>query len=120
MTLYAILGIRPDADNETIRTAYKTLARRYHPDAGEGACTEKFREVVTAFETLSDPGRRRLYDLELGPSRLGPSRRVENPIGPMAGPTFSARGDFCIDEIFEDLARLFEDDWFGFGRRWLW
>ncbi len=37
MTFYAILGIPPDADEETIRTAYRALARQYHPDVGEGS-----------------------------------------------------------------------------------
>jgi len=110
VTLYAILGIRPDADNETIRTAYKALARRYHPDAGEGASSEKFREVVSAFETLSHPGRRRVYDCE-----LGYVRRVEIPIEPMVGRTFSAGVSPYMDEIFEDMVRWFEHDWFDFG-----
>ncbi len=62
MDFYAILGIAPDADAPAIRAAYRLLARRYHPDAGDGSSSEKFRQVVEAYETLSDPGRRASYD----------------------------------------------------------
>ncbi len=65
MNLYAILGIARDADEETIRSAYRILARRYHPDRGVGSSAEKFRQVNEAYETLIDPGSRHSYDLSL-------------------------------------------------------
>ena len=52
MDLHAILGVPPDADEETIRTAYRILARRYHPDRGAGSSAERFRQVNEAYREL--------------------------------------------------------------------
>lgn len=65
MNFYAVLGVARDADEETIRSAYRILARRYHPDRGAGSSAEKFRMVNEAYETLIDPGSRRSHDLSL-------------------------------------------------------
>ena len=70
MDYYTVLGIPADADQETIRSAYRVLARRYHPDRGLGSSSEKFRQIVEAYETLMDAARRQEYD-------LSPLRRVE-------------------------------------------
>ncbi|MCW5982160.1 MAG: J domain-containing protein [Bryobacteraceae bacterium] len=55
MTYYEILGIPMDADDRAIRTAFRMLARRFHPDAGAGSSPEKFRRLVEAYATLGDP-----------------------------------------------------------------
>ena len=61
--LYSILGIPKDADQATIRKAYKKLARKYHPDLNkESGADDRFKEVTTAYEVLSDEQRRNLYD----------------------------------------------------------
>ena len=65
MNYYIILGVPRTADTETIRSAFRALARRYHPDAGTGSSAEKFRDVVQAYETLIDPGARERYDRTL-------------------------------------------------------
>jgi curved DNA-binding protein CbpA len=65
MNFYAVLGVPRDANEETIRSAYRILARRYHPDRGAGSSAEKFRMVNEAYETLIDPGSRRSHDLSL-------------------------------------------------------
>ncbi len=63
---YAILGVPRDADAETIKKAYRKLARKYHPDVSkEAGAEEKFKEVAQAHETLKDPEKRKAYD-ELG------------------------------------------------------
>lgn len=62
MDYYIALGVAQDASQEAIRTAFRTLARQYHPDAGAGSSVEAFRYLVEAYETLSDPTRRRRYD----------------------------------------------------------
>jgi len=77
MDFYGILGIPKDADQDTIRSAYRILARRYHPDRGAGSSTEKFRQVAEAYETLIDPGRRQGYDLSNMPPRRAAAVRVE-------------------------------------------
>ena len=50
MNFYAVLGISRYADAESIRNAYRDLARRYHPDRGAGSSSEMFREVNLAYE----------------------------------------------------------------------
>ncbi len=61
---YKILGVSKDADQKTIRQAYRKLARQYHPDVnpGDKAAEEKFKEINEANEVLSDPEKRKKYD----------------------------------------------------------
>ena len=61
--LYTILGIERDADQATIRKAYKKLARKYHPDLNkDSGADDRFKEVNTAYEILSNEQRRNQYD----------------------------------------------------------
>lgn len=62
--LYALLHVRPDVSGEDLRRAYRRLAREYHPDhnGGDARKTERFREVQAAYEVLSDPQTRQIYD----------------------------------------------------------
>jgi len=64
---YRLLGIPPDADQQRIRSAYRSLAKRFHPDTNRGseAAAELFRQVNNAYRILSDPERRARYDKEL-------------------------------------------------------
>jgi molecular chaperone DnaJ len=60
---YEVLGVARDAQPEEIKKAYRRLARQLHPDVNpDPAAAERFKEVTVAFETLSDPERRRRYD----------------------------------------------------------
>lgn len=61
---YDTLGVPPDADDKTIKKAYRALAQKYHPDrnAGDAAAEAKFKEVNNAYEVLSDKEKRKLYD----------------------------------------------------------
>ena len=59
--LYEVLGLSRDADTSEIRSAYKQLAKEHHPD--KGGDPEKFKELSQAHETLSDEGKRRMYDM---------------------------------------------------------
>ncbi len=60
---YAILGVPSDADEQTIKRAYRQLALRYHPDTStEERAAERFREIHEAYELLIDPQRREIYD----------------------------------------------------------
>jgi curved DNA-binding protein CbpA len=58
--LYATLGVSKDADLDAIRSAYKSAAKRSHPDRGGTA--EEFESVKLAYECLSDPAQREAYD----------------------------------------------------------
>lgn len=62
--LYDILGVSRDADAETIKQAFRRLAREHHPDRNpdDPDAEERFKEVLAAFEILSDPDQRRKYD----------------------------------------------------------
>jgi DnaJ-class molecular chaperone len=60
---YQVLGVDPDAELRTIRSAYRRLARRYHPDVARNKdAGRRFLVIQEAYEVLSDPERRREYD----------------------------------------------------------
>jgi curved DNA-binding protein len=62
--LYSILGVARDADEGTIRKAYRQLARRYHPDVnpGDSDAEDRFKDISRAYDVLSDADKRRNYD----------------------------------------------------------
>jgi len=62
---YQILGVSRDADENTIKKAYRKLAMQYHPDRNPGKekwANEKFKEINEAFSVLGDPEKRKQYD----------------------------------------------------------
>jgi molecular chaperone DnaJ len=65
MDFYILLGLERGATLNDIKRAYKRLARRYHPDInpGDRRAAVQFRQISEAYETLSDPDRRRRYDV---------------------------------------------------------
>lgn len=69
---YSTLGVARDASTEEVKKAYRSLARRYHPDANRDDPTaeERFKEITRAYEVLSDPDKRRNYDM-FGDERPG-------------------------------------------------
>ena len=86
---YDVLGVDSEASSDEIKKAYRKLARELHPDLNpDPAASEKFKEVTTAYETLSDDQKRRMYDL--GFSGNGPSA---------GGFGFGGLGDF-VDAFF--------------------
>jgi len=99
--LYKVLGISQDADPAKIKKAYWKAAKRYHPDVSPGT-SKKFREVQEAYEILSDPQKRSVYNgenLERPPIRMSP---VE--------PTFASRGPL---DFFEHFFFGVQDRWAG-------
>jgi curved DNA-binding protein len=80
---YEILQISPNADSETIRRIYRLQARRFHPDNLETGDAEVFKKISEAYEILSDPQRRELYDREHRQARRREAVGVaEPPPGP--------------------------------------
>ena len=91
---YDVLGVRRNASAAAIKSAYRKLARKYHPDVSKAAdAAEKFREATEAYEVVSDPKKRKLYD-QFGHAGLsggpGPQR------SPRPGQGFSV----SLDDLF--------------------
>jgi molecular chaperone DnaJ len=98
---YEILGVPRNASQEEIKSAFRRLARQYHPDVSDAPdAEERFKEINEAYGVLSDPEKRRRYD-QFGRAGLG-------DLGDM--PDFATM-DFS--DLFEELLGSFG---FGFGR----
>ena len=94
---YDLLGVARDADADSLKRAYRRLARQYHPDINkEAGAEDKFKEIGRAYEVLSDPQTRARYD-QFGEAGLGGAAGMPD-MGDMGG-----------------FADLFETFFSGFG-----
>ena len=94
---YEILGLEPSAGEAEIKTAYRRLARKYHPDVSkEAGAEEKFKAVNEAYEALRDPPKRAAYD-QLRARGYRPGDEVQAPPGGFGG---GGGGGADFDEIF--------------------
>src|ERR1044071_6009468 len=96
---YKVLGVARSATAEEIKKAYRRLARRYHPDVnpGDSESENRFKQISEAFEVLSDPKKREVYD------RYG--YYSDHLPGKGAGPIFDF-GNFgagSFKDIFSDI-----------------
>lgn len=103
---YEVLGVARDADDATIKRAFKRLAIKYHPDHNKDPdAGDKFREINEAYQVLSDPQKRQAYD------QFG----FDGVNGAQGGPGGGA-GGFDFSDLFGDgFADVFGDI-FGGGR----
>jgi molecular chaperone DnaJ len=101
-TLYDTLGVSKSASADEIKKAYRKLAREYHPDRnpGDASAEERFKEVQTAYDVLSDDDKRKAYD------RFGSTNgRVG---GPGAGQNVNFDfGDFNIGDLGDLFGGIF-------------
>jgi len=103
---YETLAVSRTATPEEIKTAFRQLARKYHPDVAKDQATaeEKFKEINEANEVLSDPEKRRRYD-ELGPNwqdPMAPAGARHGPPGAETGEEFEFGGTGFSD-FFENF-----------------
>jgi len=92
---YEVLGVTRDAPPEDIKKAYRRLALQYHPDKnpGDKAAEERFKEASNAYEVLSDPAKRQVYDQR---GRVG----VED---------MGFRGFASTEDIYSSFGDIFAD-----------
>ena len=96
---YEVLGVSKDADADTIKKAYRSLAKKYHPDINKSAdAPEKFKEVQEAYEVLSDETKKNLYD-RYGHAGVDPNAS-SNMGGGFGGFNFN---DFDVGDIFSSF-----------------
>jgi len=120
---YSVLGVPASATDAEIRAAFRTLAKKHHPDRNKGdkSSEEKFKEVSAAFDIVGDADRRRKFDAgEIdahGRDRAGGGFRSWNQgaSGPAPGYPPGYTGGFANKGDFDDLGDIFAD-LFGRGR----
>jgi curved DNA-binding protein len=116
---YETLGVEPSAGEGEIKTAYRRLARKYHPDVSkEAGAEDKFKAVNEAYEALRDPQKRKAYD-QLRARGYRPGDDIQPPPGGFGG---NGHGGVDFEEIFAGggagggFSDFFES-LFGQGRR---
>ena len=101
---YAILGVAKDATAEDIKTSYRRLARKYHPDVSKEKDAEaKFKEMGEAYETLKDPEKRAAYD-QLGSHAPGQEFRPPPDWGQHYAQGQGGFDDIDLSDLFAGLA----------------
>jgi molecular chaperone DnaJ len=122
---YAILGVAPSADGDEIKKAFRSLAKKYHPDKNpdDPIAEEKFKEVTEAYEVLSDSEQRRVYD---NPDPFGNMfddrhpfsnffrHRRPNPNAPQKGQTVNLRHIITLGEALFGVTKKIK---YTFGKR---
>ena len=105
---YEMLGVTKTATDEELKSAFRKLARQYHPDLhpGDEVAANKFKEVNEAYETLSDPQKRAEYDA----AQSGGGAGFGGPGGGAHGG--SAQGN----SFFDEFVNMFSGDHHGGGQ----
>lgn len=108
---YGILGVQKDATDREIKSAYRKLARKLHPDINPTEeAAEEFKKVTVAYEVLSDTEKRRIVDM--GGDPLGQSSGGAGGFG-----NFGGFGGSSFEDIFETVFNMAGMSGMGGGRR---
>ncbi len=97
--LYETLGVQKNADEKELKSAFRKLAMKYHPDRnpGDQESEKSFKEINEAYETLKDPQKRAAYD------RYGHAAFEQGGMGAGFGNGFAGGGAHGFSDIFEDI-----------------
>ncbi|HXV13649.1 MAG TPA: DnaJ domain-containing protein, partial [Candidatus Krumholzibacteria bacterium] len=111
---YEVLGVERAAGKDEIKKAYRKLAFQYHPDKNPGSkdAEEKFKEATEAYEVLSDPEKRRVYD-QYGHAGFGRGAGGQDPFAGARG--FGGFEGFDISDALRAFMREFGGGGFGGG-----
>lgn len=114
---YKVLGISRTASAEEVKRAYRKLAKKYHPDRNpnDKSAETRFKEVQAAYDVLSDPQKRKMYDQFGHTGSTGQGWRA-GPAGPHVYTWKSGGGPDIPVENLEDLFQVFAGGGFGRGQ----
>ncbi len=101
--LYKILDLNEQATKDQIKKRYHHRAKKYHPDTGNVKDSEKFREVQTAYEILSDPEKRARYDAGEDPDVINNQESEESTIKDTIMGLFASALQNCSDAAHTNL-----------------
>ena len=116
---YAVLGLKSDATEKQIKSAFRTLAKECHPDvAGDDpAKVQRFKDLRAAYELLVDPARRAAWDRRAerssGSPFLGSHWRNAGRPAPQGPGSSASKQDLDLEDIFNDFGGID----FGFGKK---
>ena len=119
---YVVLGVHREVSDAGIRSAYKDLAKKFHPDRIGEHSTEAFQAISEAYQTLSDPEKRRLHNRLLDQEedrRREPGQRVKVRRGlepePLSWERVSMMEDYQHAGSFDELYQQFLKQFTGLG-----